>query len=202
MTFQAEFTTVLSEEPAILEAIGDHSHSLAVWRRAHFPDIDTLLAFEAANIRIRCEATGAADSFRKALLAKGYRPGPALDALIADVADLAVRFASASGTERIKIRIERVSTNSCRKFHADYTTMRLITTYRGPGTQWIDGADIGRVAAGEEPMNIHALATGHVGIFKGRLLADEPAILHRSPPIADLDIERSLLVIDPADKAQ
>lgn len=202
MSFQADFTAVLSEDAAILEAIGDGSHSLAVWRRAHFPDIEALFAFEAANIRIRCEARGAGDPFREALLEKGYREGPELDALVADVADLTVRFASASGTERIKVRLERVSTNSCRKFHADYTTMRLITTYRGPGTEWIEGADLGRVAAGEEPLTIHALASGDIGIFKGRLLVDEPAILHRSPPIADLDIERLLLVIDPADDAQ
>ena len=37
--------------------------------------------------------------------------------------------------------LEVVRTDSCRKFHADYVTARLITTYLGEGTQWLDEAD-------------------------------------------------------------
>lgn len=41
-----------------------------------------------------------------------------------------------------------------------------------------------------------SLAPGAVGLFKGRILAGEQAIVHRSPPIAGTGEERLLLVID------
>jgi hypothetical protein len=41
------------------------------------------------------------------------------------------------------------------------------------------------------------MAIGEVGIFKGRLWAEEPSILHRSPPIAASGERRLLLVLDP-----
>ena len=41
-----------------------------------------------------------------------------------------------------------------------------------------------------------SLAPGAVGLFKGRILAGEQAIVHRSPPIAGTGEARLLLVID------
>ena len=49
---------------------------------------------------------------------------------------------------RFELRLEVVRTDSCRKFHADYVTARLITTYAGEGTDWLADADAARVAAG------------------------------------------------------
>ena len=86
------------------------------------------------------------------------------------------------------IRLEVVDTDACRRFHTDYTTLRLLTTYRGQATQWI------RVGS---PDRIEQMAAGEIGIFKGRRLLDDPPILHRSPPIGDRGESRLLLVIDP-----
>jgi hypothetical protein len=116
------------------------------------------------------------------------------------VADLAEHFAALASTRAVEVRLSVVETNSCRKFHADWVTMRLITTYTGAGTQWVTPADAERIAAGQEPLAIHALAPGDVGIFRGRLAAGRPAV-HRSPPIAGTGIRRLLLVIDPAGEA-
>jgi len=41
-----------------------------------------------------------------------------------------------------------------------------------------------------------ALATGTVGLFKGRVLAGDDAIVHRSPPIVGTGEDRLLLVLD------
>ncbi|WP_082115616.1 DUF1826 domain-containing protein [Aurantiacibacter gangjinensis] len=103
---------------------------------------------------------------------------------------LALRFADLTGSDHIRIRLEQIVTNSCRRGHADYTDLRLITTYAGPGTQ---------IALDNDPGSeiLLDLPTGHVGLFKGRLYGENHApSFHRSPPAADLGVKRLVLVID------
>jgi hypothetical protein len=89
------------------------------------------------------------------------------------------------------LRLEGITTDACRRIHADYTDLRLITTYAGPGTDYLP-----RFATPNEG-NLQRLATGDIGLFKGRLHAagHEPC-LHRSPPIAGTGAARLVLVID------
>ncbi|KWV92041.1 hypothetical protein AUC45_12885 [Erythrobacter sp. YT30] len=99
----------------------------------------------------------------------------------------------------VEVRLEVVTTNSCRKWHADYVKARLITTYVGSGTQWLTQADADRVKGGEEPQWINSMSPGDVGMFKGKLATDTPAI-HRSPPIAGTGEKRLLLVLNPPEQ--
>ncbi|MDG6077709.1 DUF1826 domain-containing protein [Erythrobacter litoralis] len=113
-------------------------------------------------------------------------------AIAQDIRSLASRFADLTGSASIRIRLEQIVTNSCRKVHVDYTDLRLITTYAGPGTQ---------VAIGNDPkaQSLYDIPTGHVGLFKGRRYAEghEPCY-HRSPPVGDTGEKRLVLVIDTA----
>ena len=80
-------------------------------------------------------------------------------------------------------------------------TNYTITTYVGEGTDWLDDADAARVAAGGTPQRVGRLAPFDVGIFKGKLATDRPAI-HRSPPIAGTaGGARLLLVLNPASRS-
>ncbi len=88
----------------------------------------------------------------------------------------------------MKLRLEVVETDACRRFHADFVTYRLLTTYCGAATQWVRST---------QPETIETLRAGDVAIFNGRVLLEEPTILHRSPPIAGTGETRLLLVIDP-----
>ncbi|OBX17872.1 hypothetical protein A9995_14525 [Erythrobacter sp. QSSC1-22B] len=91
----------------------------------------------------------------------------------------------------VRIRLELVVTNSCRKIHSDYTDLRLITTYAGPGTQVLP------MGAEKLESNLWSVPAGWVGLFKGRLFGEgHSACLHRSPPAADLRVRRLVLVID------
>lgn len=105
-----------------------------------------------------------------------------------DAAQLAIRFAGILDCDRIRIRLEQVTTDACRKFHSDYVTARLLCTYYGPASQWVARA------TGHDM--IHQLRTGDVAMFKGREWQPECPILHRSPPIAEAGDVRLLLVID------
>ncbi|MFN3864958.1 MAG: DUF1826 domain-containing protein, partial [Erythrobacter sp.] len=55
-------------------------------------------------------------------------------------------------------------------------------------------------AAGQEPRRINRMNTFDVGLFKGKLASDRPAI-HRSPPIAATRARRLLLVLNPMQRS-
>ncbi|WP_379542795.1 DUF1826 domain-containing protein [Novosphingobium piscinae] len=112
-------------------------------------------------------------------------------ALRDDISALVARFAALLGLSEVRIRLEAINTNACRKIHADYTDVRLITTYFGPGTDY--------VPHGHEPIeaNLKRLPAGTIALFKGRLFHDgHPPCFHRSPPVGDTGERRLVLVID------
>lgn len=110
-------------------------------------------------------------------------------ALVADIQTLAVRFAELTGKSALRIRLEGVTTNACKKVHADYTDLRLITTYAGPGTDY--------APHGDGDCCLERVPTGAITLFKGRLFgAGHDPCLHRSPPIEGSGEARLVLVID------
>jgi hypothetical protein len=108
-----------------------------------------------------------------------------------DIEQLAGRFSALMGCDTIRLRLEGVVSDACRKIHGDYTDVRLITTYAGPGTQYIpQDTPVSQAELVDMP-------TGWIGLFKGRGLHPEHApCLHRSPPIIASGERRLVLVID------
>lgn len=174
-----------------LASIADPACALAIWQRPVPQRLEELVAGIdlAALCDIRLKGTLPLRPARLAArIAAAGVAELAARALAKDIAALAALHGRLAGADRVRIRLEMVETDACRKFHADYVTMRLITTYRGAGTQW---------CRADAPDTCAALAPGDVGLFKGRLLLDPPSVLHRSPPIAASGAKRLLLVIDP-----
>jgi len=179
-----------SNDPAVLASILDPGVTLAVWDRPCPFEITTLESFD--DVRFTSASRDVATALDAAISCD--QPQPWYDLLVRDVASLAARFADIMGVDWLEVRLERVTGNACWKFHADYVTARLITTYLGDGTQWLDQRD----AALVKPRLIRQLRAGATGLFKGREWAFESAIVHRSPPIAGTGAERLLLVINPS----
>lgn len=108
--------------------------------------------------------------------------------LVADVVALAERFANLMDSNDVRVRVEGVTGNACTRMHADYTDVRLITTYAGPGTDYIEGDDT---------CCPRRVPQGWVGLFKGHAYGGGHApCMHRSPPVADTGERRLVLVID------
>lgn len=119
--------------------------------------------------------------------------------LVADIEDLAHRFARLMSIDTVKVRIERTDSNACRKVHSDFTDIRLITTYIGPGTDVAPHATENNRA----DCCLERVPTGWIGLFKGRNYgAGHPPCFHRSPPAGDLGEKRLVLVIDTPGKPE
>lgn len=169
----------------ILSTIDEAVVTLAIWQRPS-PVPNPELG-DWPVIRFACDNRAVAHRIAEALSATPGRDWH--HALATDVQRLAQLYAAQTGEERVEVRIERVTGNGCWKFHADYVGLRLITTYCGQATQWLPQG----VPDDADP---RALSAGDVGLFKGRALAGDRAIIHRSPPIAGTGEDRLLLVID------
>ena len=133
------------------------------------------------------------------MAAAGYHLRIARHYLAADILSLANHFSTAMSLSKVEVRLEIISTNACYKYHADWVSARLITTYLGQGTQWISNEDAARHRAGAPVVALvhHNIATGDVALFKGRVWSDNAPAIHRSPPIEGSGETRLILVINP-----
>ncbi|WP_412550862.1 DUF1826 domain-containing protein [Shimia sp. MIT910701] len=134
----------------------------------------------AAEAELACQQAGTPDC--------GER-----DALIADIAHLAETFAATANAPYLRLRLDVVTTNACRKFHIDAVKSRLVCTYRGTGTQYGNSPDR------SDPAFFGTVQTGNPIVLRGTLWPETPSagLLHRSPPIEGTGETRLLLVLDP-----
>lgn len=112
---------------------------------------------------------------------------------IEDIAELARVFASVMAVPHLRLRLDVVTNNACRRFHIDAVTARLICTYRGQGTQYGVSLD------GAEPQDPAQAPKGAPMVLRGTRWPESPdaGLVHRSPPIEGTGETRLLLVLDP-----
>ncbi|MEO0343260.1 MAG: DUF1826 domain-containing protein [Pseudomonadota bacterium] len=149
---------------------------------AHLPKTRTVL--KVASVRAEID---------RAFTALGVAVSVERDLFADDVAALAEVFAELTNAPYLRLRLDPVTTNACRKFHVDAMIARLVCTYRGAGTQY------GTSRNGADPQHIEAVPTGAPMVMRGTLWPERPLsdLRHRSPPIEGSGETRLLLVLDP-----
>ena len=123
---------------------------------------------------------------------------PERDWLIDDIAMLVDLFARIARCAAVNVRLEAIDHDACWRFHRDYVGLRLNTTYRGPGTQWLppERAEAALRAQRRYRGPLNELPRFSVGLFKGVVQAGNDAIVHRSPPVARHRLTRLFLCLD------
>jgi hypothetical protein len=182
--------------PENLLAIRRPGVAAAIWTRAPDPAfaawIDGLPPERLPELRAALPAARAADAVLAACESAGDPAGPERDQLAGDVAALAAIFARLSGGAMLRLRLDVVSTDRCRRFHVDNVRLRLLCKYRGAGTEY------GVAGCGATPDRIARLPRGGAAVFRGlRWPGERTGLVHRSPPIAGTGETRLLLAIDP-----
>ncbi|HEY8067041.1 MAG TPA: DUF1826 domain-containing protein [Methylosinus sp.] len=175
------------------------SRSIGLFPRELEPGIVAALDATTLASPLRLRVTGETETIRRGLALgladAGLEPAWLADWLVDDVMRLANFYREATRAGEIRVRLETIADDACRLFHVDFVRFRLVTTYRGPGTQWLaprPGAD----PLAEEA--VRRLERGWVAILRGEkaATAEAPALPHRSPPIAGTGVERLFLAID------
>jgi Protein of unknown function (DUF1826) len=197
MTVTLHSPVITGGNADMLYAIRDEETSLANWEREPPFAVASGMLPGFRNIRFQSRLHDLPCELEQALADARCVDEAACANLHADMVMLANHFAAIMNLAEVEIRLEHITTNACKKFHADHVTARLICTYSGQGTQWLDGAESDD-CDDETPHNIQQMQAGYVGLFKGRIWALDAPAIHRSPPIEGTGEERLLLVINPA----
>lgn len=177
--------------------IKDPTCAGVLWHRHTLPDfqdwIDTLPAETLPSARMILRPENVLNAMSEVCDIHDLPKGPHLQRLIEDITALAHIFTKTMGAPFLRVRLDLVTTNACRKFHIDALTARLVCTYRGTGTQYGTGAK------GTVPSRIFTVPTGSPIVLRGTAWPEQPCanLLHRSPPIEGTGETRLVLVIDP-----
>lgn len=187
----------LGFSPDGISMIAQPDCAAAIWQRtplASFQSwIDQLPEAQLPSARIILEAGRVQAALQELADVCGTPDGPERRMLIDDIAALSSVFADAMEVRYLRLRLDVISTNACRKFHIDAVTARLVCTYRGTGTQYGHSVDH------NDPETIFTVATGSPIVLRGTKWPNlsDASLLHRSPPIEGSGETRLLLVLDP-----
>jgi len=128
----------------------------------------------------------------------GMPPGDMRDRLIGDVDGLVSAFAGITRSDFVDVRLERVSDDACWKFHRDCVEARLLTTYRGPATEWVLPHHAAQALREQKRFKgpIEHLRNHDVAVFRGSCAGPGSGIVHRSPPVSGTGRTRLLLCLN------
>ena len=190
------------EDAVGLDRISDRDVDLAIWRRSlpeALADWIDLLDFDCLpSVRLFIRPSGLVPALRKIFDDCGTPGGEMRDLLLVDIQELAGRFADIAGTDRVDVRVEGIRHDACWKFHRDRVAVRLLTTYRGPGTEWV-GPEWADAAIRDQKRfagPIGRLQRHDVAVFKGSEADSARGIVHRSPPLSQLGGTRLFLCLN------
>ncbi|WP_415404660.1 DUF1826 domain-containing protein [Tateyamaria sp. SN3-11] len=195
----AAIGVAVADKPEDLKTFLQPGCAAAIWRRQPAPEvqawIDALDPSRLPQGRIVLRPEGAPSAVTALCEAAQTPDCHERDHLIGDISSLAKIFADLMRTPYLRLRLQAVTTNACRKFHIDAITARLVCTYRGPGTQYGISTD------GQDPKRVFSVATGAPILLRGTVWPEKPAsgLLHRSPPIEGTGETRLVLVLDAVD---
>jgi len=187
----------VSQDYEGLKVIHKPGCAAAIWQRTPLPEfqhwIDNVDPAHLPKTRMIVAPDKVRDALQKTALMCGTPNCPECGMLVDDISALAMIFADVMEADYIRLRLDVINTNACRKFHIDAVTARLVCTYRGTGTQYGISTD------GAEPSRIFTVPSCAPIILRGTAWPNTPksGLLHRPPPIEGTDETRLLLVLDP-----
>lgn len=122
-----------------------------------------------------------------------YRAFSGYAEFIADLEYLMSAFVCLFDVRRVGVRLRLLDHAMCPRWHVDQVPVRLITTYTGPGSEWLGEGAMPRQALGSPASDRYAdvepagrLAAGDVALFKGERWEGNQlrGVVHRSPRLA------------------
>jgi hypothetical protein len=186
--------------PDVLFGVLDPGVNTAVWRRPLAPVLAAGLAPLLKGVGVAFDGAVSAARPEVDRLVAAMPASPARAALAEDLRDLLERFSAVCGAARPHAHLEVVGDDGCRRFHVDYVGLRLLTTYAGPGTEWLSEDAIDRAALApsdappdrvnaavvRDPTLVRRARPGDVLLFKGEGWPGNEGrgAVHRSPPVA------------------
>ena len=165
---------------AVLAEVFDEAITIAIMQRQLDSAMRASIAAQCAAQPWQLAWRGPADAtLEQALIRSMPAPQQATE-LIADVRLLAKAVACLFDVEAVGIRMRLLDGAMCPRFHCDNLPARLVTTYSGPGSEWLpeqalERAGLGKPEPGKPEVVLDAsairqLAEGDVCLLKEALI--------------------------------
>ncbi|CAH6949666.1 Succinylglutamate desuccinylase [Vibrio chagasii] len=199
-----------ASSPTVLADIYQDDINVAIWQR-NFDEslVAEINEFIAANPNFsKSVSVSPANAFDKLEFATD---GKASKALLENMAELVDMFCCLFELEEVGLRLAVLNKAMCPRFHFDQVPCRLVTTYHGIATQWlengaVDRSKLGRGSNGQpdsasglynDESDIQQMAVGDVALLKGERWSgnENRGLVHRSP-VTSPEEPRLLLTID------
>lgn len=205
-------TSILqSDDIAALTGIFEPECQVSLWHRPEPAGV-------AAYLQAALDAGRLGRGFRKTLGINEACDFPELpdlpgkQTLVDDLQLVAEVFSELLGCPGIGLRLEVLDKAMCPRFHVDRTGIRLLCTYRGPGTEWLpehlaDRSRMGPLAGGLPDASSGLIrdnaaigrAPGYsLVLLKGSLWQGNAGrgAIHRSPAVSENEAPRIVLALD------
>jgi hypothetical protein len=196
---------IRSENFEVLTHIYNEHINLAAWKRPCNPAAKSYAEFYLAQHSLTQLQGALSNEHAKTWLNDKLPDHISKQAFIEDLTEVMEMFAYLFDLTSVGLRLTPLTRSMCPRFHVDKVQCRLVTTYSGAGTEWLDN-DIGLrselLRVGSNPTEppselIHSLDEQEVGLLKGTRWDDSTrtGVIHRSPQ-ADHENPRLILTLD------
>ena len=193
----------------VLTRIYDKGINLTVWQRELELDVKAYAEYLCAPTTLFNKFQGvlSVDNPKPLLEANlpSPSPNPSLEipdhsvrtAFIEDISRIADMFGCLFDLNAVGIRLAVINNAMCPKFHTDRVPCRLVTSFKGAGTEWLENFHINRNKLGRKSQgkddkavgiyqherSVQKIPTGHIALLKGEAWEgnEENGLVHRSP---------------------
>lgn len=124
-----------------LAIIKDECLNLVIWKRPIDPDVDLYISylitegFKPINESVTCADTEKIVTDH--LDAFGF-PATGKIKLINDIIEITHQIFEITSASKLRLILKIVTDDACRKFHTDAYDLRLLCTYKGKATEWVE----------------------------------------------------------------
>ena len=201
----------------VLPQIYNQDTNIVIWQRdlkqTLTNAVNTLITANALKpLELAVSPDDAFDQLIKALKPEDNNRDE-IKALCEDITLLVEMFCCLFDLKHAGLRLKILDKPMCPRFHVDKIPCRLVTTYQGVATQWLNHSDVNRSKLGTGNLgkpdeesglikslnNIKQLTEGDVALLKGEYWDENEGagLVHRSPPLAGTNsAPRLLLTLD------
>ena len=188
-----------AKTPLILADIYNTECNIAIWQRNLPSDFLSALGNYVANGGKLTASRQLNSDLAQAYIRTLADDQPFATQLHGYIAELVDMFICLFEANTVGFRLSTLDRAMCPRFHVDRVPCRLVTTFLGPGSQWLENAVVDRSKLGHQSgktndsesglyrteQNIQTLTAGDVAILKGELWHgnEDAGIVHRSPPV-------------------
>lgn len=204
-----------NNDPSVLPSIYNDNINIAIWQRDITPQlasaVSSLIKTNALKpVELALSPEDAYKQLTSAIKAESTNQAN-INTLCKDIALLVEMFCCLFDLKRAGLRLTVLTRPMCPRFHVDRIPCRLVSTYQGAATQWLNHNQVDRTKLGagnlgkpdeesglfKSASDINQLNKGDVALLKGEFWDDNEGagLVHRSAPTIANE-ERLLLTLD------